>query len=41
MAELKKLPQVEGVTDPYQEGTVSQNGRIAYATWPTRWPWPT
>jgi RND superfamily putative drug exporter len=31
VAELKKLPQVEGVTDPYQEGTVSPNGRIAYA----------
>ena len=31
LAELAKLPQVVGVTDPYQSGTVSKNGRIAYA----------
>jgi len=31
LAELRKLPQVVGVTDPYQAGTVSKNGRIAYA----------
>ena len=39
LAELRKLPQVVGVTDPYAKGsvssasqdTVSQNGRIAYA----------
>jgi RND superfamily putative drug exporter len=31
VAELEKLPQVEGVTNPYQEGTVASNGRIAYA----------
>ena len=31
LAELRKLPQVVGVTDPYGEGTVSKNGRIAYA----------
>jgi putative drug exporter of the RND superfamily len=31
LAELHKLPQVVGVTDPYQTGTVSKNGRIAYA----------
>ena len=31
LAELRKLPQVVDVTDPYQAGTVSKNGRIAYA----------
>ncbi len=31
LAELRKLPQVVEVTDPYQAGTVSKNGRIAYA----------
>jgi RND superfamily putative drug exporter len=31
VAELKTVPQVVGVTDPFQTGTVSQNGRIAYA----------
>ncbi len=31
VAELRTLPQVVGVTDPYQSGTVSKNGRIAYA----------
>ena len=31
VAELKKLPQVVGVTDPFQTGTVSKDGRIAYA----------
>ncbi len=31
VAELRKLPQVVDVTDPYQAGTVSKNGRIAYA----------
>ncbi len=29
--DLRKLPQVVGVTDPYQEGTISKDGRIAYA----------
>ncbi|HTU38232.1 MAG TPA: MMPL family transporter [Acidimicrobiales bacterium] len=32
LAELKNLPQVVGVTDPYGTGTVSKDGRIAYAT---------
>ncbi len=31
LAELRKLPQAVGVTDPYQDGTVSKKGRIAYA----------
>jgi putative drug exporter of the RND superfamily len=31
LTELRKLPQVVDVTDPYQAGTVSKNGRIAYA----------
>ena len=31
MSELRTLPQVVNVTDPYQAGTVSKNGRIAYA----------
>ena len=31
LGELRKLPQVVGVTDPYQQGTVSKSGRIAYA----------
>ena len=32
LAELRKDPQVELVTDPFQSGTVSKDGRIAYAT---------
>ncbi len=32
LAQLRKDPQVELVTDPFQAGTVSKNGRIAYAT---------
>lgn len=31
LAQLRTLPQVVGVTDPYATGTVSKNGRIAYA----------
>jgi RND superfamily putative drug exporter len=31
LAELRTLPQVVNVTDPYQVGTVSKDGRIAYA----------
>jgi putative drug exporter of the RND superfamily len=31
VAELKTLPQVVNVTDPYQTGTISKNGRIAYS----------
>src|ERR1700761_2329288 len=31
VAQLHKLPQVVGVLDPYQSGTVSGNGQIAYA----------
>ena len=31
LAQLRKLPQVVSVTDPFQTGTVSKNGRIAYA----------
>ncbi|HEX3332774.1 MAG TPA: MMPL family transporter [Acidimicrobiales bacterium] len=31
LAGIKKLPQVEIVTDPYKFGTVSKSGRIAYA----------
>jgi putative drug exporter of the RND superfamily len=31
VAELRKLPQVVAVTDPYTTGTVSKDGRIAYA----------
>jgi putative drug exporter of the RND superfamily len=31
MAQLRKLPQVVDVLDPYQSGTVSKNGQIAYA----------
>ncbi len=31
LAGLKKAPQVVYVTDPYSSGTVSKNGRIAYA----------
>ncbi len=31
VAELRTLPQVVSVTDPYQAGTVSKNGLIAYA----------
>ena len=32
VAQLRKLPQVVGVIDPYQGKSVSRNGRIAYAT---------
>ncbi len=32
LAQLRKLPQVVDVTDPYQTGTVSKNRQIAYAT---------
>jgi RND superfamily putative drug exporter len=32
VAQLRKLPQVVSVMDPYQTGTVSRNGQIAYAT---------
>jgi uncharacterized membrane protein YdfJ with MMPL/SSD domain len=32
VAQLRKLPQVVSVMDPYQTGTVSKNGQIAYAT---------
>ncbi len=32
LAELQKLPQAVGVTNPYDTGTVSKDGRIAYAT---------
>ena len=31
VAQLRELPQVVDVLDPYQTGTVSRNGRIAYA----------
>ena len=31
LAQLRKLPQVVRVTDPYQAGTVSKNGQIGYA----------
>jgi putative drug exporter of the RND superfamily len=31
VAQLRKLPQVVGVTDPFQAGTVSKGGQIAYA----------
>jgi putative drug exporter of the RND superfamily len=31
LAQLRKLPLVVGVTDPYSTGTVSKDGRIAYA----------
>ncbi len=31
LAELRKLPQVVAVTHPYDTGTVSKDGRIAYA----------
>jgi putative drug exporter of the RND superfamily len=31
LTELRKLPQVVQVTDPFQAGTISKNGRIAYA----------
>ena len=31
VAQLRKLPQVVGVTDPFQAGTVSKDGRIAFA----------
>jgi putative drug exporter of the RND superfamily len=31
VAELRKLPQVVNVMDPFQTGTVSKNGQIAYA----------
>jgi RND superfamily putative drug exporter len=31
VAQLGKLPQVVGVQDPYQTGTVSKSGQIAYA----------
>jgi putative drug exporter of the RND superfamily len=31
VAQLRKLPQVVSVMDPYQSGTVSRNGQIAYA----------
>jgi RND superfamily putative drug exporter len=31
LTQLRKLPQVVQVTDPFQAGTISQNGRIAYA----------
>ncbi|HEY1919687.1 MAG TPA: MMPL family transporter [Streptosporangiaceae bacterium] len=31
VAQLRKLPQVVKVLDPYQSGTVSKNGQIAYA----------
>src|SRR3984957_3627214 len=31
VSQLRTLPQVVGVTDPYETGTVSKNGRIAYA----------
>ncbi len=31
VAQLRKLPQVVDVLDPYQSGTVSANGQIAYA----------
>ncbi len=41
VAELQKLPQVVGVTDPFQAGTVSRDGRIVLPSWPTRWRWPT
>jgi uncharacterized membrane protein YdfJ with MMPL/SSD domain len=32
LAGIRKDPQVEFVTDPFKTGTVSQSGRIAYAT---------
>ena len=32
LAQLRKLPQVVDVTDPYQTGTVSKNRQIAYST---------
>jgi RND superfamily putative drug exporter len=32
LAQLRKDPQVVLVTDPFQSGTVSKDGRIAYAT---------
>jgi RND superfamily putative drug exporter len=32
LAALRKAPQVVAVTDPFATGTVSHNGRIAYAT---------
>ena len=32
VAQLRKLPQVVGVIDPYQGKSVSRSGRIAYAT---------
>ena len=32
LASLRRAPQVVGVSDPYQSGTVSKDGRIAYAT---------
>src|ERR1700733_6988723 len=31
LTQLRKLPQVVQVTDPFQVGTISKNGRIAYA----------
>jgi RND superfamily putative drug exporter len=31
VSELRSLPQVVAVTDPYEAGSVSKNGRIAYA----------
>jgi uncharacterized membrane protein YdfJ with MMPL/SSD domain len=31
VAQLKKLPEVVSVADPFQSGTVSKNGQIAYA----------
>ncbi len=31
LTELRKLPQVVSVTDPFQAGTISKDGRIAFA----------
>jgi putative drug exporter of the RND superfamily len=31
LSELRKLPQVVSVTDPFQAGTISKDGRIAFA----------
>ena len=41
VSELRTLPQVVNVTDPYQAGTVSKDGRIAFAVVAYRSPWGT
>ena len=41
LAQLRKLPQVVSVSDPFSTGTISKNGQSPTPSWHTRWRSPT